>query len=143
MGHQDGRIQNIERHVEQITVLQQTVSQIQTKIFDINNDLSQVKSKHTKYEDSIRAYSDMCDDIIKSQVATNDRISKLSEKVDSLLHTEFENIKLEQQNLKEDFLDSKTRQMCENLIFTGIPEVSLNPGEVENCEFSIGTNGHS
>ena len=137
MGHQDGRIQNIERHVEQITALKQTVSQIQTKIFDIDNELSQVKSKHTKYEDSIRAYSDMCDDIIKSQVATNDRISKLSEKVDSLLHIEFENIKLEQQNLKEDFLDSKTRQMCENLIFTGIPEVSLNPGEVENCELTL------
>lgn len=137
MGHQDSRIQNIERHVEQITALKQTVSQMQTKVFDMDNDLSQVKSKHTNYEDSIRVYSDMCDDIIKSQVATNDRISKLNEKVDSLLHIELENIKLEQQNLKEDFLDSKTRQMCENLIFTGIPEVSLNPGEVENCELTL------
>ena len=40
-------------------------------------------------------------------------------------------MKLDQIDLREEFLDTKSRQMCENLIFTGISEVFLNPGEVE------------
>lgn len=137
MGQQNNRIQNIEHHVEQITVLQQTVTQIQTKVYSIDTDLTHVKSKHSEYEKSIQAYSNMCDDVLKSQVATNERINKLDEKIDYLLNSEIENMKLEHNNLKEDFLDSKTRQMCENLIFTGIPEVLLNPGEIENCEATL------
>ena len=46
-------------------------------------------------------------------------------------------MKIEHNDLKEDFLDSKCRQMCENLIFTGIHEVYLMSGEFENCENTL------
>ena len=44
-------------------------------------------------------------------------------------------IKKDHNELKEDFLDTKTRQMCEHLIFTGINE--LTPGQGENCEITL------
>lgn len=137
MGNQNTRIQNIERHVEQITVLKQSVSQIQAKVCYIENDLTHIKSKQTEYEKNVETYSSMCDDVLKSQVATNERISAINNKVDYLLSTEIENMKSDHNDLKEDFLDTKSRQMCENLIFTGINEVYLNPGEVENCEQTL------
>ena len=137
MGHQNNRIQNIERHVEQITVLQQTVTQIQMKVYSIDTDMTNIKTKHRDYEKSIQTYSNMCDDVLKSQVATNERLNSLDDKINFILNTELENMKVEHNDLKEEFLDSKSRQMCENLIFTGIPEVSLNPGEIENCEETL------
>ena len=79
----------------------------------------------------------MCDDILKSQVSANERISELENKMNNLLTPEIESIKKDHNERKEDFLDTKTRQMCENLIFTGIDEVTLNPGEVENCEATL------
>ena len=137
MGNQNTRIQNIERHVEQITVLKQSVSQIQTKVCYLENDLTQIKSKQTDFEKNVETYSSMCDDVLKSQVATNERISAINKKVEYLLSTEIENMKLDHNDLREEFLDTKSRQMCENLIFTGISEVFLNPGEVENCEQTL------
>ena len=79
----------------------------------------------------------MCDDILKSQVSTNERISQLTNTMNNLLTPEIETMKKDHYELKEDFLDTKTRQMCENLIFTGIDEVSLNQGEFENCEATL------
>ena len=137
MGNQNTRIQNIERHVEQITVLKQSVSQIQTKVCYLENDLTQIKSKQTDFEKNVETYSSMCDDVLKAQVATNERISAINKKVEYLLSTEIENMKSDQNDLREEFLYTKSRQMCENLIFTGISEVFLNPGEVENCEQTL------
>ena len=51
--------------------------------------------------------------------------------------SEIESIKSDHINLREDFLDTKCRQMCENLIFTGINEVQLVQGEQENCERTL------
>ena len=137
MSHQNNRIQNIERHVEQITVLKHSVTQIENKLCLVDNDLTQIKSRQSEYEKSINTYSNMCDDILKSQVSANERISDLSNKVNNLLTPEIETMKINHHELKEDFLDTKTRQMCENLIFTGIDEAILNRGEVENCEATL------
>ena len=137
MSHQNNRIQNIERHVEQITVLKQSVTQIETKMCYVDNDLTQIKSRQSEYEQSINTYSNMCDDILKAQVSTNERISQLTNTMNNLLTPEIETMKKDHYELKEDFLDTKTRQMWENLIFTGIDEVSLNRGEFENCEATL------
>lgn len=64
-------------------------------------------------------------------------MDELDAKIDFLLTSEIENIKIEHNGLKEDFLDSKCRQMCENLIFTGINEVFLGPNEYENYENTL------
>ena len=137
MSHQNNRIQNIERHVEQITVLKQSVTQIETKMCYVDNDLTQIKSRQSEYEKSINTYSNMCDDILKAHVSTNERISQLTNTMNNLLTPEIETMKKDHYELKEDFLDTKTRQMCENLIFTGIDEVSLNRSEFENCEATL------
>lgn len=103
------RIQTIERHVEQITVLQQTVAQIQIKVCSVFTEMASIKSKHIEYESSIQAYSNMCAEVLKSQVSKNERLNGLKSKI--------ENLNLEHSNLREEFLDSKTHQICENLIY--------------------------
>lgn len=137
MGQQNNRILNIEQHVEQITVLKQNMSSVNSKVYTLETDMKHIKSKQTDYDSSIDSYSSLCDSVLKSQSDLNERVDALSAKIDFLLTSEIEHIKTEHNDLKEDFLDSKCRQMCENLIFTGIHEVFLQPNEYENCENTL------
>ena len=139
LGQQNSRIHNIESHVEQITVLKQNMSAVQSKVYSLETDMKHMKSKHTDYDHSIQTYSSLCDSVLKSQSSINDRIDQLNDKIDFLLSSEIENIKTEHNDLKEDFLDTKCRQMGENLIFTGISEAYLRQNEYENCENTLTT----
>ena len=137
MGQQNQCIHNIESHVEQITVLKQCMTTVQNKVYTIETDMSCIKTKQTEYDTSISTYSSLCDEVLKSQDQMNKRIDQISSTLNFLQVSEIENIKSEHANLREDFLDTKCRQMCENLIFTGINEIELRPGEQENCERTL------
>lgn len=113
------------------------MSTVQSKVYSLETDMKDMKSKHTDYYHSIQTYSSLCDSVLKSHSNINDRIDQLNDKIDFLLSSEIENIKTEHNDLKEDFLDTKCRQMCENLIFTGIGEAYLRQNEYENCENNI------
>ena len=119
--------------------LKQNMSTVQSKVYSLETDMKHMKSKHTDYDHSIQTYSSLCDSVLKSQSSVNDRIDQLNDKIDFLLSSEIENIKTEHNDLKEDFLDTKCRQMCENLIFTGISEAYLRQNEYENCENTLTT----
>ena len=134
---QNSRIHNIEGHVEQITVLKQSMSTVQNKVNTIEVDMKHIKSKQTEYDSSVNTCSDLCDEVLKSQASINQRIDELNNKLKFLQTSEIENIKHEHNDLREEFLDTKCRQMCENLIFTGINQVYLGPGEHENCENTL------
>ena len=116
LDHQNSRIQNIEQHVEQITVLKQSMASVQSKLYTVENEVTKLKTNHIEYDKSIETYSDLCDNVLKTQSKTNERLDTLNAKVDFLLNSEIETMKIEHNDLKEDFLDSKCRPMCENLI---------------------------
>ena len=137
MGQQNTRIHNIESHVEQITVLKQCMTTVQTKMYTMEVDMSHIKTKQSEYDTSIQTYSSLCDEVLKSQSKINQRIDELSNTLNFLQTSELENIKSDHQDLREDFLDTKCRQMCENLIFTGIEEVQLGLDEKEDCEKTL------
>ena len=137
LNQQNTRIHNIEGHVKQITVLKQNVCTVQNKVYTIEVDMKHIKSKQTEYDCSVNTCSDLCDEVLKSQASINQRIDELNNQLKFLQTSEIENIKHEHNDLKEEFLDTKCRQMCENLIFTGINEVYLGPGEHENCENTL------
>ena len=137
MCQQNTRIHNIEGHVEQITVLKQCMSTVQNKVYTMEIDMGQIKTKQNEYDTSISTYSSLCDEVLKSQEHMNRKIDELSNTLNFLQVSEIENIKSDHNDLREDFLDTKCRQMCENLIFTAIDEVELGPGEQENCERTL------
>ena len=137
MGQQNQRIHSIEGHVEQITALKQCMTAVENKVYTIESDLTHIKTKQIEYDTSITTYSSLCDEVLKSQERLNKRIDEISGTLSFLQVSEIENIKSDHINLREDFLDTKCRQMCENLIFTGINEVQLVQGEQENCKRTL------
>ena len=137
MGQQNQRIQSIEGHVEQITALKQSMTTVENKVYTIENDLTHIKHKQIEYDTSITTYSSLCDEVLKSQEQLNKIIDEINNTLTYLQVSEIENIKSEHSNLREDFLDTKCRQMCENLIFTGISEVELTQSQQENCERTL------
>ena len=137
MGERNTRIHNIEGHVEQITVLKQCMSEVQNKVYTMEIDMGQIKTKQTEYDTSISTYSSLCDEALKSQEHMNRKIDEISNTLNFLQVSEIENIKSDHNDLREDFLDTKCRQMYENFIFTAIDEAELGPREQENCERTL------
>lgn len=50
LGHQNSRIQNIEQHVEQTTVLKQSMASVQSKLYTVENEVTKLKKKHIEYD---------------------------------------------------------------------------------------------
>lgn len=127
--NQNTRMIAIEQQVSQMNILKQNLSETQTHVLQIDQQMTELKAKVGDYDKSINNYSELCDDIVTSTSETDSKLSYLLKKVESL--------EASQAKTDDRLVDLQWRSMRENLIFTGIPEPYLPEGEFENVEGTL------
>ena len=122
---------NMKTQVGQITTYKQTLIQTATKVETLSDEMKSVHVKMREYDKSIQGYSDMCDDITASNSQTDSQIESLIQKVNTL--DQCQNVlETKQCDTEEKLIDVQWRTMCENLVFSGIPESDVQRGEQED-----------
>ncbi|MCG8046716.1 MAG: hypothetical protein N0E48_13935, partial [Candidatus Thiodiazotropha endolucinida] len=133
---QNSRILNIEQKVTEINNIKQSVAHVETKMAGFENDIQKANATIIEYDQSIQSYSDWCDDIINSHKRSDELVTKLCDRIESL-ESAFDSLYEQQMKNENTVVDLQCRSMRDNLIFTGISEVDLGDNEYENVEKSL------
>ncbi|MEW8546315.1 MAG: hypothetical protein AB2693_22590, partial [Candidatus Thiodiazotropha sp.] len=137
MANFERQMVNIEQSVQQIGGIKQKIASVQTQIQSIENEVSAVKMKMTEYDQNIQGYSDICDDVLKARAQSDKTMEKMCEKINYMQSIEMDRLQTLNDQMNEKLIDLQCRSMRENLIFTGIDEPNLPPGQFENVEQTI------
>ena len=132
---QNARMSKVESQISQIGVLQRKVEATDRSVTIVGDELKSMKSKMREYDKDIIYYSEVCDDLLRSNT---DLGMQLTDIVDRLDNIESMQKRTNEEVLKtnEKIIDVRWRSMRENLIFHGIPE-SESHQATENCEMII------
>ena len=123
----------------EINGLKNTVTRMNVKMDALESDLQQANITMSEYQASIDVYSDLCDKIGRDKEASNSIVDDLSKKVAQI---EREHSSLRSNQIKSDstLIDLQCRSMRDNLVFTGIGEVTLKEDEeYEDVQKSLNT----
>ena len=123
----------------EINGLKNTVTRMNVKMDALESDLQQANITMSEYQASIDVYSDLCDKIGRDKEASDSIVDDLSKKVAQI---EREHSSLRSNQIKSDstLIDLQCRSMRDNLVFTGIGEVTLKEDEeYEDVQKSLNT----
>ena len=137
MANFERQMVNIEQSVQQIGGIKQKLASVQTQMQCIENEVSAVKMKMTEYDQNIQGYSDICDDVLKARTQSDKVMETMCEKIDYMQTIEMDRLQTLNDQMNEKLIDLQCHSMRENLIFTGIDEPNLPPGQFENVENTI------
>ena len=103
---------NIQHQLSQMKIVKESVSNTNTRVANLGEQVTELQSKVTDCEQSIQSYSNLYDDIVTSNTETDSVIKDLLGRV--------ENLEDSQSKSENRITDLQWRSMRENLIFTGI-----------------------
>ena len=129
--NQNSRMINTEHQLSQMKIVKESVSNTNTRVANLGEQVTELQSKVTDCEQSIQSYSNLYDDIVTSNTETDSVIKDLLGRV--------ENLEDSQSKSENRITDLQRRIMRENLIFTGIKEPQLPEGEYEDVEHTLRT----
>ena len=126
--NQDSRMLNIERQMGEINGLKNTVTRMSVRMNAIESEIQQTNITMSEYQSSIDVYSDLCDKIGRDKEASDSIVDELSRRVEKL-ESEYSSLESNQKKSESTLTDLQCRSMQDNLVFTGIAEVTLEKGE--------------
>ena len=126
--NQDTRMLNIEQQMSEINGLKNNVTRIEVKMNALESDLHQTNITMSEYQRSIDTYSDLCDQITRDKETNDSVIDDLSRRV-AQIESDQSSLRSNQRKSENTLTDLQCRSMRDNLIFTGISEVTLKEGE--------------
>jgi prefoldin subunit 5 len=133
---QNAKIFKLENQFSNISTSSRSSYQAETEIELLKTEMKQLKHKVTEYDETIKTYSDICDEITANHTAMDTNVNNLNKKIEKLENNHRE-IATSNEQLKEKVTDLQWRSMRENLIFSGIEEAENNEEEPEDCEVII------
>ncbi|MES9881009.1 MAG: hypothetical protein ABW185_09025 [Sedimenticola sp.] len=129
------QVNNIEQHVSQIGSIRQSINQVQSHVTVIDQDMSEMKQKMASYDHSLSCMSDMCDQVLTNKRESDKQLHDMSRKLSNL---DLDQIKEQNDQLQNKVLDLQCKSMRDSLVFTGIKEPVLRPGEgTENIKDTL------
>ena len=130
---QNTRMSRLENQVKEINNVKQNIERCETSLVIMDRDVTLAKQKIDTYDQSIKTYSDICDDLRSDQTYTDTAINTLFKRVE---HLEREQTKLKSSVTESAsaITDLQCRSMRDNFVFTGIDEPDKPDGEYENTE---------
>ena len=108
---------NIEQQLSQMNIIKNSVSNTNTRIANLGEQVTELQSNVTDCEQSIQSYSYLYDDIVTWNTETDSVIKDLLGRV--------ENLEDSTSKSENRITDIQWRSMRENLFFTGIKELRL------------------
>lgn len=131
--NQNVKILSIEKQISEINNLKKSVTYLECKVHDLDTELKDTHSTLVNYSESIAAYSDMCDEVVKGKTYSDSQIRELSERVEKL-EVGQKSLNINQIKAESTIIDLQCRSMRDNLIFTGIREMEVPWGDPEARE---------
>ena len=134
--NQNARMSHLEDQMAVLNSVKQNVEKCEMSISIMSRDVNLTNQKIDSYDESIKVYSGICDDLKSDQSYTDSAINELFKRVE---HLENEQTKLKS-NATESanaITDLQCRSMRDNLIFTGIEEPELSQSEFEDTEKTL------
>lgn len=130
---QSERMKNIESQLSQVSIIKQTLSQTNTDVNQMHTDMRTMKMKISEYDNTIQEYSNICDGITDCNTNTEATINGMQKQIRELEQNQ-QDIQTKQ---NDKITEIQWRSMRENLIFSGIPEITNYLENGEDCEFTI------
>lgn len=125
----------VEQQVSQIGAIQLSMSHVEARVTDIGNELARVDKKVSECETSTGCMSDMCDEILQRREQTDNSIVEVNAKLEAL---NIDSLRQQNSALNDKLLDLQCKLMDDSLLFTGIRECDLRPGDnAENVEDTL------
>ena len=127
--NQNTRMSNIEQQLSQMSGMKQALSNTNSRVMKLGDEVSNLKTQVETYDQSINSYSEQYDEIISFNTESDSKMTDLLKRVDDL--------EIQQAKSEDKLIEVQWRSMRENLIFTGIDEPNLHGGENENVELTL------
>ncbi|MES9882159.1 MAG: hypothetical protein ABW185_14900 [Sedimenticola sp.] len=128
---------NIEQHVSQIGSIRHSINKVQSHVTVIDQDMSEMKLKMASYDHSLSCMSDMCDQVLSNKHESDKQLHDMNRKLNDF---DVDQIKEHNEQLRNKVLDLQCKSMRDSLVFTGIKEPVLRPGEgTENVKDTLNT----
>ena len=124
--NQNTRMSNIEQQLFQMSGMKQALSNTNSRVMTLSNEVSNLKTQVETYDQSINCYSEQYDEIISFNTESDSKVTDLLKRVDYL--------EKQQAKSEDKLIDIQWRSMRENLIFTSIDEPE---GVTENVELTL------
>ena len=131
--NQSTRMSHLENKMSELNNIKANVSKCETSLSAMDFDIRHAKQKIENYDESIKTYSALCDDIRSDQNCTDSAVNSLFRRVEHL-ENEQKLIKTSVSDVASSVTDLQCRSMKDNLIFTGIEESEISEGEFEDTE---------
>ena len=132
------RLCGIERNMAKLGHIENEISFVRSEISNIKKDNLDINRRLMDIEIISQNTSDNFDHLCQQNEQSSKRINDLQKENESL-NISLSELRMNHTDLKEEFLELKTRSMQENLLFFGIPEQprSENGNIRENTEATL------
>jgi hypothetical protein len=130
---QNDKIKKLEDKIEAIIPIPQTVKRIDAQVIMLNERLHTQGTQITEFQDSVEVINDLYEGIRNEKTEVEFNMESLQKQLNNM-QSEIKDMSSNHEQQQETILDLQCRSMQYNLIFHGIREDEINPGESENTE---------